>query len=61
MAKTVKPDEAVPRDDDARDMSAATEIDADEFEAAKSDPVVKELGRQADATIRALREQGRIR
>ena len=61
MAKSVKPDGAAPGEDDARDESVATEIDADEFEAAKHDPVVKELARRADETLRAFREQGRFR
>lgn len=51
----------MPPADYVRDESVAAEIDAEEFEAAKRDPVVKEFARQADATIRTLREQGRIR
>lgn len=61
MAKTAKPDGAAASPgDDRHDDAVATEIDADEFEAAKRDPVVKEFARQADATVRALRDQGRL-
>jgi hypothetical protein len=59
MARAAKPQKNMPRSDRASDEPrAAAEIDAQEMERAKRDPIVKDFARRADKTLRSLKRRG---